>query len=87
MIEPSLPPPRRGLIGPFTGRQLLSVVAVIVVAGVGLTLATRPIAPGPGGATAIPVSTPFLVARRGRGCDPATRPSCRSRGRTARSSS
>ena len=55
------PPPRRGLIGPFTGRQLVGILAIVVVAAVGLTLATRPIAAGPGSATAIPVSTPFIV--------------------------
>ena len=54
-LEPSVPPqltaqppPRRGLIGPFTGRQLLGILAIVVVAAVGLTLATRPIAAGPG---------------------------------------
>ena len=57
------PPPtaRRGLVGPFSGRQLATVAAVIVVAAVGLTLATRPIAPGPAGPTPLPASTPFLV--------------------------
>ena len=57
----SQPPPRRGLIGPFTLRQLLGILAVVVLAAVGLTLATRPIAPGPANATPIPVSTPFIV--------------------------
>jgi peroxiredoxin len=55
------PPLRRGLIGPFTLRQLLGILAVVVLAAVGLTLATRPIAPGPANATPIPVSTPFIV--------------------------
>jgi thiol-disulfide isomerase/thioredoxin len=55
------PSPRRGLIGPFTARQLATVAAVVVVAAVGLTLVTRPIGPGPGGATPLPVSTAFLV--------------------------
>jgi peroxiredoxin len=63
VTEPTSTPPlaRRGLIGPFSGRQLLGIVGVVVVAAVGLTLATRPIAPGPGGATPIPAATPFLV--------------------------
>jgi peroxiredoxin len=58
---PPQPPPRRGLIGPFTLRQLLGILGVVVLAAVGLTLATRPIAPGPANATPIPVSTPFIV--------------------------
>ena len=61
---------RRGLIGPFTGRQLLTVVAVIVVAAVGLSLATRPIAPGPGAATPIPAATPFIVGPATEGLRP-----------------
>jgi thiol-disulfide isomerase/thioredoxin len=64
------PTPRRGLVGPFTGRQLLSVALVVVVAAVALTLATRPIAPGPGAATALPVSTPFLVGPATEGLRP-----------------
>ncbi len=54
---------RRGVIGPFTGRQLLTALAVVVVAAVILTLVTRPIAsaPGAGPATALPGATPFLV--------------------------
>jgi peroxiredoxin len=56
------PPARRpGLIGPFSARQLLGALVVVIVAAGGLLLATRPIAPGPGNATPIPVSTPFLV--------------------------
>jgi thiol-disulfide isomerase/thioredoxin len=66
----SQPPPRRGLIGPFTGRQLAGILAVIVVAAVGLTLATRPIAAGPGNATAIPVQTPFIVGPVTEGLQP-----------------
>jgi peroxiredoxin len=58
---PEPPEPRRGLIGPFTGRQLVTVLGVIVVAAIGLTLATRPIAPATGAATPLPASTPFVV--------------------------
>jgi len=66
MTEP--PAPRRGLIGPFTGRQLGAVGLVVVVAAVLLAVVTRPIVPGPGaGSTPLPVATPFLVgsAREG----------------------
>ena len=54
-------PPRKTLIGPFTGRHLVAALGVIVLAVVGLTLVTRPIAPGPGSATPLPAATPFLV--------------------------
>ncbi len=54
-------PPRRTLIGPFTARHLVAALGVIVLAVVGLTLVTRPIAPGPGSATPLPAATPFLV--------------------------
>ncbi len=66
----SQPPARRGLIGPFTGRQLVGILAVVVVAAVGLTLATRPIAAGPDNATPLPVSTPFIVGPVTAGLQP-----------------
>lgn len=68
--SPTPPSRRHGLIGPFTARQLLTVVAVIVVAAVGLSLATRPIAPGPGAATPIPAATPFIVGPATEGLRP-----------------
>ena len=65
------PKPRRTLIGPFTARQLGTALAVVVVAAVVLTLATRPIAAGPGaGATALPAATPFLVGPAVEGLRP-----------------
>jgi cytochrome c biogenesis protein CcmG/thiol:disulfide interchange protein DsbE len=39
-----------GLIGPFTGRQLVAAVAVVAVAALGLTVITTPIASPPAGA-------------------------------------
>jgi thiol-disulfide isomerase/thioredoxin len=57
----SEPPQRRTLVGPFTARQLASIAAIVVIAVVGLTLVTRPIAPGPGAATALPAATPYIV--------------------------
>ena len=42
--EPPTPPVRRGGIGPFSRRQLLLVLGVVVVAAVVLFLVTRPIA-------------------------------------------
>ena len=66
------PPPRRTLIGPFTARQLGSALLVVVVAAVVLTLATRPIAPGPGSGvpTALPGATPFIVGQPTEGLRP-----------------
>jgi thiol-disulfide isomerase/thioredoxin len=71
-IAPRAEPParRQGLIGPFTGRQLLTVVVVIIVAAGALSLATRPIAPGPDNATPLPVSTPFIVGPAVEGLRP-----------------
>jgi len=74
MTEP--PATRRGLIGPFTGRQLGTVALIVVIAAVLLVVVTRPIGPGSGtgagsgtgvGSTPLPVATPFLVgsAREG----------------------
>ena len=64
------PPARRGGIGPFSWRQLLTVVAVIGVAALALTLVTRPIAPGPGGATALPAPTAYVVGPAVEGLRP-----------------
>jgi thiol-disulfide isomerase/thioredoxin len=69
-LTPAPPPPRRGVIGPFTARQLVTVLGVIVVAAVALTVVTRPIAPGPGTATPFPESTPFLVGEPTEGLRP-----------------
>jgi len=55
------PPRRRGGIGPFSWRQLLTVVTIIGVAALALTLATRPIAPGAAGATPLPAPTAYVV--------------------------
>jgi len=63
-LEPPEPrETRRGVIGPFTGRQLVTALGVVVVAAILLVLVTRPIAPAPGSgpATALPGATPFLV--------------------------
>ena len=68
------PPPRRGVrVGPFSGRQLLTVASVVILAGVGLTLATRPIASGEPGVTAFPASTVFVVGPPPTDFAPATR--------------
>ena len=65
--------PRRGVVGPFSGRQLLRAAR----RGRGgrrlvLVLVTRPIAPGPGSGvpTALPGATPFLVGEARIGLQP-----------------
>ena len=67
---PTPPTPRHGLIGPFSGRQLLTVLLIVVVAAVALTLATRPIAAGPDGTITIPASTPYLLGPATEGLRP-----------------
>jgi thiol-disulfide isomerase/thioredoxin len=52
-IDPDPPETRRGVVGPFSGRQLASVIALVAGAALLLTLATRPLVgpaptPGPG---------------------------------------
>ncbi len=67
--DPPAPPERRGGIGPFSRRQLLLVLGIVLVAATILFLVTRPIAPadGTGGLpTALPGRHP--VPRR-RGAD------------------
>jgi thiol-disulfide isomerase/thioredoxin len=63
-------PTRRGLIGPFTARQLGIAAAVVIVSAVGLFVLTRPIAtePGTGGLpTPLPQATPYLVGEAKEG--------------------
>ena len=67
------PPARRGFIGPFSRRQLLGVLGVVVVlAAAVLFVVTRPIAAGPdsGPPTALPGATPFLVGQAKVGLQP-----------------
>jgi cytochrome c biogenesis protein CcmG/thiol:disulfide interchange protein DsbE len=72
--EPPVPGGRgsRRVVGPFTARQLASVVAVVTVAALALVAVTRPIAPGPGSAapTPLPAATPFLVGSATTGLQP-----------------
>jgi cytochrome c biogenesis protein CcmG/thiol:disulfide interchange protein DsbE len=74
--DPFVPPvlgeprARRGGIGPFSWRQLLSVVVIIGVAALALTLATRPIGAVPAAATALPESTAYVVGPAVEGLRP-----------------
>ncbi len=60
------------MIGPFSGRQLLTALLAVVVAVVALVVLTRPIAPGPGSVppTALPGTTPYLVGSPSTGLQP-----------------
>lgn len=71
MTDPRPAPPRREpAIGPFALRRLSRIgIAAGITAGV-LLVATRPVAPGPGSPTALPVSTPFLVGPAVEGLAP-----------------
>lgn len=60
----------RRLIGPFTVRQLGTVAGVVAVTAIALAVVTRPIAPGPASAVALPASTPFLVGPATVGLQP-----------------
>jgi peroxiredoxin len=60
------------MVGPFSGRQLLTALGTVVVAVVALVVLTRPIAPGPGSGppTALPGATPYLVGSPATGLQP-----------------
>ena len=61
--DPPAPPARRGVIGPFSGRHLLTALGVVVATAVLLVVVTRPLGPGPGAGppTMLPGATPYLV--------------------------
>ena len=52
---------RRGLIGPFGGRQLLVAFVVIVLAAIGLVVATTPLGPGSGISLNNPEPTQYVI--------------------------
>jgi peroxiredoxin len=55
-------PQRRGLIGPFSGRQLLFAFGAVIVAIVGLTIVTTPLGNTAGGPVfEDPLGTPFVI--------------------------
>jgi thiol-disulfide isomerase/thioredoxin len=76
--EPALSPEtprrdaRRGVIGPFGARQLLTALGVVLLAAVALVVVTRPLAPsgGPGLPSALPGATPYLVGAPTTGIQP-----------------
>ncbi len=63
--EPTAPLParRRGLVGPFSGRQIASAAAAVLAVAVIVLVATAPIAPAGADPTAVdPRATPYLLA-------------------------
>jgi cytochrome c biogenesis protein CcmG/thiol:disulfide interchange protein DsbE len=62
-VAPGLTPARRGLVGPFTGRQLAAMAISVVAAALVLVVLTRPISPAGtvlprAGDTFVPVAEP-----------------------------
>jgi thiol-disulfide isomerase/thioredoxin len=65
----------RGLVGPFTGRQIAVAVAAVGLVAVVLTVATAPItAPTPSLAPAAPAATQYAVGPAGEGLAVGQRP-------------
>ena len=55
-------PPRKGLVGPFSGRQLLAAVLVVAVSVVALSVASTPLGTTANGPVFVdPKSTPFVI--------------------------
>jgi cytochrome c biogenesis protein CcmG/thiol:disulfide interchange protein DsbE len=54
-------PPKRGVVGPFSARQLVAVVLVVVIAGILLVAATTPLGSIDPTALADPQPTAYLV--------------------------
>jgi thiol-disulfide isomerase/thioredoxin len=52
---------RRGLIGPFGGRQLLAAFVVVVLAAIGLVVITTPLGPGAGISLNDPQPTQYVI--------------------------
>ena len=66
--HPEPPAPRRGVVGPFTGRQLATVVGIVVLAAALLLVATRPlVGPAPSAPPADPRATQYVIGSAGEG--------------------
>ncbi len=65
---PDPPETRRGLVGPFTGRQLAGGLVVVLAAAIALAIATQPLAtPGTTPPPVDPRATQYLVGSAGEG--------------------
>ncbi len=70
MTLPHSDPPeaRRGVVGPFSGRQLATVLVAVLVSAVLLIAATRPlVAPGQAPAPVDPRATQYVIGSAGEG--------------------
>ncbi len=70
MTVPHSEPPetRRGVVGPFTGRQLATALVVVVGAALVLVVATQPlVGPGPSPAPVDPRATQYAIGSAGEG--------------------
>ena len=68
LLRDDPPETRRGLVGPFTGRQLATVLVVVLAAAVVLAVATQPlVAPGSTPPPVDPRATQYLVGSAGEG--------------------
>ncbi len=66
--HPEPPEARRGIVGPFTARQLIGALVVVLVAAAVLALATQPlVAPGASPAPADPRATQYVIGSAGEG--------------------
>ena len=66
---------KHGLIGPFTGRQLLLAAIIVVVAGFGLAVITTPLAANPITAPNNAAATPYILGPApSEGLRPGSRP-------------
>ncbi len=66
--HPDPPETRRGIIGPFTGRQLATALAVVLAAALVLVVATRPlVTPGASPSPGDPRATQYVIASPGEG--------------------
>jgi peroxiredoxin len=61
---------RHGLVGPFSGRQLVAVLAIVVLASVGLVAITRPLGTVDGSGPGDPRPTAYLLASPTTGLQP-----------------
>lgn len=66
-------PARHGLVGPFSGRQLLAALAVVVVTALVVTLANTPLASVGASAPPNPQATPFVIGATQPGLRPGDR--------------
>jgi peroxiredoxin len=65
-----VPPARRGGIGPFSARQLVSIVALVVVVAAILVAVTTPLGSTSPGSSAFPQPTQYVIGQAVPGLEP-----------------